>query len=136
MIRQGRVLVVDDLEQWREELVETLQRGGFEVDSASTATQALEQLNRSPYHLLVLDIRMVDADQSNTGGIELLDELDKRGLSEATKVIILSAYGTKEQMRMAFRDHKVADFLSKDEFNNRAFLESAIPLYKARWHLS
>ena len=84
MIRKGRVLVVDDLEQWREELVETLQRGGFEVDSASTTTQALEQLNKSSYHLLVLDIRMVDADQSNTGGIELLKELDKRGLSEAT----------------------------------------------------
>src|SRR5437588_10606885 len=67
---------------------------------------------------------MVDADQRNTGGIELLKELDTRGLSEATKVIILSAYGTKEQMRLAFRDHKVADFLSKDEFNNRAFLES------------
>jgi hypothetical protein len=27
-------------------------------------------------------------------------------------------------MRVAFRDHKVADFLSKDDFNNRAFLES------------
>src|SRR5712691_5266073 len=124
MIRQARVLVVDDLEKWREELVETLQHGGFEVDSASVASQALEQLNKSPYHVLVLDIRMVDADQSNTGGIELLKELEKRGLSEATKVIILSAYGTKEQMRVAFRDHKVADFLSKDDFNNRAFLES------------
>lgn len=124
MIRRARVLVVDDLEQWREELVETLQRGGFEVDSTSTASQALEQLNKSSYHLLVLDIRMVDADQSNTGGIELLAELDKRDLSDAIKVIILSAYGTKEQMRLAFKDHKVADFLSKDDFNNRAFLES------------
>jgi len=124
MIRQARILVVDDLDQWREELVEILQHGGFEVDSASVAIQALEQLNKSPYHVLVLDIRMVDADQSNTGGIELLKELEKRGLSEATKVIILSAYGTKEQMRVAFRDHKVADFLSKDDFNNRVFLES------------
>ncbi len=124
MKRQGRVMVVDDLEQWREELVETLQHGGFEVDSASTASQALEQLNKSSSHLLVLDIRMVDADQSNTGGIELLAELGKRGLAEAIKVIMLSAYGTKEQMRLAFRDYKVADFLSKDDFNNRAFLQS------------
>ena len=29
MNRQARVLVVDDLEQWREELVETLQRDGL-----------------------------------------------------------------------------------------------------------
>lgn len=129
MIRQARVLVVDDLEQWRDELVETLQRGGFKVDSASTASQALEQLNQSLYHLLVLDIRMVDADQSNTGGIELLAELDNRGLSEATKVIILSAYGTKEQMRLAFRDHKVADFLSKDDFNNQVFLENVRQIF-------
>ena len=124
MKRQGRVLIVDDLEQWREELVETLQRGGFEVDSASTSTQALEQLIKSPYHLLVLDIRMVDADPSNQYGIDLLRELDKEGLSEVTKVIILSAYGPKEQMRLAFRDHKVTDFLSKDNFNNQAFLQS------------
>src|SRR6266581_3376200 len=124
MIRQGRVLVVDDLEHWREELAETLQRGSFEVDSVSSTAEALKRLDTSSYHLLVLDIRMVDVDQSNTGGIELLRELDKRGLSEAIKVIILSAYGTKEQMRLAFRDHKVADFLSKDEFNNQAFLQS------------
>src|SRR5205807_8219414 len=46
------------------------------------------------------------------------------GLSEATKVIMLSAYGTQEQMRLAFKDYKVADFLTKDEFSKQAFLES------------
>src|SRR5436190_1783584 len=56
MIRRARVLVVDDLEQWREELVETLHRGGFEVDSVSSTADALERLNTSPYHLLALDI--------------------------------------------------------------------------------
>jgi len=40
------------------------------------------------------------------------------------KVIILSAFGTKEQMREAFRDYKVADFLSKDNFNRRVLRES------------
>lgn len=124
MNNQGRILVVDDLEQWREELVETLQRGGFSVDAASTAVQALDMLREALYHLLVLDIRMNEGDPSNIDGIELLRELDKSGLSEAIKVIMLTAHGTKEQMRMAFKDYKVADFLSKDEFNNRAFLES------------
>ena len=32
MDRQGRVLVVDDLESWREELVETLQHDGLHAD--------------------------------------------------------------------------------------------------------
>lgn len=124
MKRQGRVLIVDDLEQWREELVETLQRAGFYADSASTIAQARLLLDKTFYHLLVLDIRMDNANQSNMDGFNLLHELDKRGLSESTKVIMLSGHGTLEQMRTAFRDFKVADFLSKDKFNNRVFLEN------------
>jgi CheY-like chemotaxis protein len=124
MNRQGRVLVVDDLEQWREQLIETLRREGLYADSASTAAEVLERLDEMFYHILILDIRLVDADPLNQAGIDLLDELDKRGLSEATKVIILSAYGTKEQMRLAFKNHKVADFLSKENFTKQVFLES------------
>ncbi len=124
MNRLARILVVDDLEKWREQLVSTLQNDGFHVDSESTVEQVKKKLQKTFYHLLILDIRLDDTDQSNEGGIELLRELDKRGLSEATKVIMLSAHDTKEQMRIAFRDYKVADFLSKDRFSKKIFLDS------------
>ncbi len=124
MNRQARVLVVDDLEKWRKELTTTLQREGFYTDSASTAAEVLERLHEALYHLLILDIRLEDADPGNTQGIDLLHELDKQGLTEATAVIILSAYGTQEQMRQAFKDYKVADFLSKNHFTKSLFLES------------
>ena len=124
MSKQGHVLIVDDEKQWRDELVETLDRGGLQADSVPTAAEALERLNQRLYHVLVLDIRMNESDFSNVDGIDLLDDLDRRGLTEATKVIMLSAYGTKEQMRKAFRDYKVADFISKGRFDDQAFLES------------
>jgi DNA-binding response OmpR family regulator len=124
MLRQGRILIVDNLVQWCEELVETLQHHGFHADSASTVNEALERLNEHFYHTVVIDIRMNETDQSNKDGIELLSKMEKSGLSEATKVIMLSAYGTQEQMRLAFKDYKVADFLTKDEFSKQAFLES------------
>src|SRR2546429_1080872 len=111
MNRQGRILVVDDLERWREQLTETLQREGFYADSASKVTQVLERLDATFYHLLLLDVRLVDADPSNQEGILLLDGLDKRGLSDAITILILSAYVTKEQMRIAFAKHKVVEFL-------------------------
>ena len=123
MNRQGRILVVDDSANWREELVETLQRGGFYADSAATAAEALERLKENFYHLLVIDIRLVDSDSSNIAGIDLLGELEKRSLSEAAKVIMLSAYGTKELMRTSFREYKVVDFLSKDDLHDQIFLE-------------
>src|SRR5579875_747894 len=77
-----------------------------------------------PGHVLVADIRMKDTDQSNIDGLALLAELEKSGLSEATKVIMLSAFGTLKQMRDAFTNHRVADFLSKDDFSQEAFLKS------------
>src|SRR5690348_16056915 len=99
---QGRILIVDDLDLWREELTETLQRGGYYVDSSSSVEQALKPLDETFYHLLILDMRIDDSDPNNTDGINLLSELKRRGLHEATKVIMLSAFGTKEHMRTAF----------------------------------
>ncbi len=124
MNRQGRVLIVDDLESWRKALTVTLQREGFHTDSAFTAAEVLERLQETLYHMVILDIRLVDSDASNTEGIDLLREFDKRGLSRATAIIILSAYGTLEHMRRAFKDYEVADFLEKDNFSPQTFLES------------
>ncbi len=124
MDKQGRVLVVDDMEQWREALVEILERDGYYVDSVPTAAQALAQIEESFYHVMVLDIRMKETDQGNIDGIGILRELDKRNLSDATKVIMLSAHGTTDLMRTAFREYKVADFLSKEQFSSKVFLEN------------
>jgi CheY-like chemotaxis protein len=123
MPRQGRILIADDLKKWREQLVEMLERNGFYADSVASATKALEDLNKVLYHVLVLDIRMDRDDTSNQDGIILLGKLDEHGLSEAIKILILSAYGTQERMRLAFKHYKVVDFLSKYNFNNQIFLE-------------
>jgi len=136
MNRQGRILVVDDLEKWRDQLVATLQSDGFLVDSESTVEQVLRKLTETFYHLLILDIRLEDTDQSNEGGIELLRELNERELSEATKVIMLSAHDTKEQMRTAFKDYKVSDFLSKDKFSRKILLESVHQVFSDDVHIN
>src|ERR1700730_18376118 len=107
MNRQGRVLFVDDLADWREVLGDTLRSGGFYVDTVATAAEALQHLEETFYHLLVLDVRMENQDPDNIDGLTLLDEIKQRGLNKATKVIMLSAYGTPEQMRVTFKDYEV-----------------------------
>ena len=124
MSRSGRILIVDDLAKWRKQLVNTLQRNNFSVEAVKNVSEALERLNNTTYHIVILDIRLKDNDPSNIEGIGLLQELDKRGLKDATKVIMLSGYGTLDQMRRAFREYEVADFLSKDNFSPQTFLES------------
>ena len=57
-----RVLVVDDEQSTRELLRALLEERGAAVSSASSAAEALEQLQRAPPDLLVSDIGMPDAD--------------------------------------------------------------------------
>ncbi len=118
MSKQGRILVVDDEKKWGKELAETLRREGFSADAVENVSQALEHLSSTMYHIVVLDIRL----PSSSEGIDLLEELDRRGLKEATKVIMHSGYGTLEQMRQAFKDYDVADFVPKT--NSETFLKS------------
>ena len=59
---QRRILVVDDDPHIREVLRFALERGGFEVDEAADGLSALEQFNRRPPDLVVLDILMPELD--------------------------------------------------------------------------
>jgi CheY-like chemotaxis protein len=132
MNRQGRILVVDDLAKWRRALSSALQRGNFHVDTATTASEAMRRLEENAYHLLVLDIRMEALDPSNEEGMDLLRMLAEQGLDKAIGIIILSAYGTKEQMREAFMHSHVIDFQSKDDFEKREFLKQVQQLFEER----
>lgn len=102
-------------------LSRTLTRGGYHVDVAATSSELKQKLREGFYHLLVLDIRMEDAVPENVVGMDLLREL-KPLLGTSTKVVMLSSYGSQEQMREAFREHDVEDFMSKEEFDNFEFL--------------
>ena len=124
MSRKGSILIIDDLEQWREETAEILQHEGYHADVAPTIARALEMLQEAIYHILIVDFRMNEADQSNEEGIDLLEELERLGLMDSVQIIMLSAYGTKELTRKAFKEYAVADFLYKEDFSKSALLDS------------
>ena len=98
MPRPGRILIVEDQQRWRKVLVRTLSRRGFEVETAATIEEARARLEDSFYHLLVLDIRMNEADTGNTDGMSFLRELHEQGMDEPMMLVMLSAYGTPDQM--------------------------------------
>ena len=132
MKRPHRVLVVDDQQIWRETLRKALQGHGCLVDLAESTSEALEALEHNFYHLLVVDIRLVDADETNTEGMELLNELSRRGLTGGVEVIMLSAYGTMDQMRESFTQYDVADFASKNNFLDVDFLKQVDKVFTTR----
>ncbi len=135
-MRPGRVLVVDDLERWRNAVSKILRSGGFDVDTAATRQEAAEKLKSRLYHALVLDIRMEEADKANQEGMDLFRELRQFENSNAMAVIVLSAHGTRSQMREAFRQLNATDFIDKKGFDGIEFLAEVRDLFDNRLEIN
>ena len=92
-----RVLVVDDSPSARE-IMEGLVLGlGYRVATAASGAQALAELRRAPYDLVLLDWRMPDVD-----GFATARQIRKDGqLAARPRIIMVTAYGNEAQARLA-----------------------------------
>jgi len=84
-----KVLLVDDEEVVREFLKTLLLKWGYEVEEAADGVQALEQMAKNNYDLLICDILMPNKD-----GWEVLKEMKSNLKTKETPVIFLT--GQKE----------------------------------------
>ena len=102
-----KILVVDDELIVRDSLKEWLEQEGFTIDVAESGADALEQLNRKSYHLMLTDIKMPGMD-----GVEVLKKA-KEGFPELT-VVMMTAYATVETaveaMKIGALDYLVKPF--------------------------
>jgi DNA-binding NtrC family response regulator len=105
MAKEEKVLVIDDELFSREYFLKILQKIGCVVKAASTGTEGLNFFKKSSVDLVILDIRLPDAD-----GIDILRQIKE--MDHLTPVIIVTAYGTVEN---AVRAMKLGafDFLLK-----------------------
>jgi two-component system, NtrC family, response regulator AtoC len=100
-----RILVVDDEESLRHMLQLFLSREGYEVASVAGAQAALAELEARNYDCILCDVRM-----PRTTGLDLLDELGRRGA--APTVIMMSAYGSHDLAISAMKKGAY-DYVSK-----------------------
>jgi len=100
-----RILVVDDDWQTAEALRKNLLIEGYQADTATSPPEALDLLAKTPYAVVVSDLRMREM-----SGIDLCDEV--RRLYPDTDVIILTAYGTIQNAVEAVK-RGAYDYLTK-----------------------
>jgi CheY-like chemotaxis protein len=85
--RGGRILVVDDDRTFRLSTAELLRQDGHRVDVAADAREAVETMARTPFDLVLLDLRMPGMD-----GLTALEVMRTRG--DAVPVLMISGFGT------------------------------------------
>lgn len=117
---RGKVLIVEDYKDWRDLLSGMLQREGLNVETAGSLQEAQDVLHKSKdLDLAILDIRLVETDETNEDGMRLLSEIRKK--QEFTRVIMITGHGTMEMQRKAFREYKAFDFFRKEQFDSDDF---------------
>ena len=120
--REGfRILVVDDELIVRDSLKEWLIEEGFSVDMAASGAEALDQLSRQAYQLMLLDIKMPGMD-----GVEVLQTAKES--SPALNVIMMTAYATVETAVEAMK-FGALDYLIKP-FDPETMIPMVLKIYQ------
>jgi len=105
MDQKIKIMIVDDEMIVRESLLHWFEKNGHTVETTSSGLEALEKLERLPFELLLVDIKMPGMD-----GIELLGKVKEE--YPDTIVIIMTAYGSIETAVRAMKMGAV-DYLLK-----------------------
>ena len=106
-MKSTRVLIVDDEPGIRESLLGVLEDEGYTCISVETGEQALEELARNAYDIVLLDVWLPGID-----GLETLSRIQELPVEERPEVVVISGHGTIET---AVRATKLGafDFLEK-----------------------
>ena len=96
MSEKMSIMIVDDEMIVRESFLHWFKRGGHEVDAAASGMEALEKLDKTPFDLLFVDIKM-----PGMSGIEVLEKV--KAEYPDTIVVIITAYGSIETAVQAMK---------------------------------
>ena len=92
-----RILVVDDEENVRVLFSRILQKEGYQVECASSGSEAIEKLANSSFDLVVTDLKM--------NGVDGLDVVRKgKTVNHTMPFILISGYGTNQTAGTAARE--------------------------------
>ena len=120
---QLKILVVDDDRDVCEYLSDFLNREGFQVSTITDPTEALAELKRNEYHLVVLDLKM-----PKMTGIDLLQQI--RRIDDDVAVVILTGHPSLETATASIQ-HDVSAYLKKP-FTSEEFREVLLRIAKKK----
>ncbi len=100
-----KIMVLDDEPIVCKRLKPALEKQGYEVETFTQSSEAMERIKQVSYDIIITDLKMKGID-----GMQLLDEAKRR--SPRTEVIVITGFATMETARESF--HKgVFDFIAK-----------------------
>ena len=116
-VKRKRILVVDDSPATREVVSGLLRGAGYEVVTAENGIQAMRELGKEDFDLVVTDINMPQMD-----GYELTKYIRETPHLKALPVIMLTSFGSAEERKKG-KEVGADEYLTKGSFDPAKFLE-------------
>ncbi len=119
-----RVLLVENREDWQNIVVDVLDKAGYFWRVARNAQQALLEMERESFHLVILDLKLQKADLPlpfSEGWLLLRDLVETR---PKTKVLILSGRAGPGDVADLLTGYPIAGFIEKQRFNPQAITKA------------
>jgi len=110
---KGRILLVDDNEEFLDSTRDVLDNEGYEVVTATSGEEGIELAGAQTFDVILMDIKM-----PGMNGVESFIEMKRR--NPKVKVIMVTAYSVEDLMRQAL-DEGVFAVLSKPLDMDRLF---------------
>ena len=118
------ILLVEDKDSLRRVLRLTLENAGYTVNEAADAREASVEIARTPYRLVLTDLRM-----PHGSGLDVLRA--SRAANPEAPVIVMTAYGSIDEAVQAMKEG-AHDFLQKPVDSNHLLLLVERALEQAR----
>ena len=87
--KKASILIVDDDDDFREIIMKLLEEDGYQVEEASEGIEALMQIAKKKFDLILSDIQMPDFD-----GFQLIEFMNKKNIT--VPVVFITGYPTEE----------------------------------------
>lgn len=100
-----RIMVLDDEPIVCKRLKPALEKLGYEVDAFTQSPEAMHQIQRISYDIIITDLKMKEID-----GMQVLSEAKKR--HPGTEVIVITGFATMETAKQSLQKG-VFDFIAK-----------------------
>ena len=114
-----QVLIVDDQDNWRTALRTLIEEVNVRVTEASNFAEAKHMLTSARFDVVVLDVRLVDQDEFNVEGLDLLNLI--HAASPKTKTVILTGYPESIRTTPPDADAFIFKVPQGAHFDSRAF---------------
>lgn len=111
-----QILIVDDAANWRSTLATLLKSAGYGVTVAANVLEASEALQRGPYAVAILDVRLDAFDDDNHEGLSSVLTLAQRKYPQMDFIVISSYYSEVEVKNFSSHTAQVF-YLDKNKFS-------------------